>query len=106
MGNPVEKIYTRGGYRDGVNIWGHLYLDKTGQSVGGWLINTWNELRDPKYPSQFNWFDPVTKKIHKANVGFTIEVLQEDTDIDPFRKQFIRDSIAEWESDWLKEKPY
>jgi hypothetical protein len=107
----IEKIYSRVGYKEGgLRIWGHMYVDTSGRTPGGWLINSWSELASPYWQCQFHWFDSKTKKLHNAqlNLGLygesNISTSDEEADIEPARAKFIREHVDRWELEWLKDQ--
>ena len=106
MKELYERIYTRFGHKDGKRILGHLNVSKTGQTTGGWLVHTWSEGA-PYWTIKMHWLENGNKKLYHPNfkVGIGMNFMDtqvEDTEIEPERAELIRETIKEWENDWLE----
>lgn len=88
-------------------MWGKLYVSKTGKTVGGWLLDSWAENGAPYWRPELHWFDKGENKLHKVYLGFengSMKVAGVDTEIEPERDRFIRETIEQWETEWLQEE--
>ena len=57
MPDQLEKAYSRLRHRENLRMWGQLYLGGTGQTVGGWLVDSWSENGAPYWGCKMHWFD-------------------------------------------------
>ena len=92
----------------GLAIWGQLHLSTTGQTVGGWLVNSWSELGAPFWQPEMHWFDAGEKKFYRVFLdieGRSMNLIGEAIDIDAERASFIRKMIQKWEKEWLQRQP-
>jgi hypothetical protein len=90
-------------------MWGQLYISRTGQTAGGWLVDSWAENGAPYWPCRMHWLDKKENKlcIAQLDIGFgsgTMNLIREDTEIDPERAKFIRETVQQWEMEWLQEE--
>jgi hypothetical protein len=109
MPDQIEKIYARLIHQGNLVVWGQLYVSNTGRTVGGWLVNSWSENGAPYWHPKMHWFDKKENKLNHVylNVDFVqsaMNVIGEDTDIDPERAKFIRATVDKWEGEWLAEE--
>jgi hypothetical protein len=108
MSDQIEKIYNRLTRRENLCMWGHLYLSKTGQSGGGWLVDSWSEHGAPYWLPKMHWVErPENKLSHTyLNMGYggAIQLRSEDTGVEPDRAIFIRGMVEQWALEWLKEQ--
>ena len=109
MPDQIEKVYSRLRSKENLRIWGQLYISRTGQTVVGWLVDSWAENGAPYWHSKMHWFDKVENKLHCAylNMGFrpgSINLAGEDTEIETERAKFIRETVEQWETEWLLEE--
>lgn len=109
MSDQIEKVYNRLARKENLCMWGHLYLSKTGQTGGGWLVDSWSEHGAPYWQPKMNWLEKRENKLYRAylNTGYgggSIQLVGEDTEIESDRVKFIRDMVEQWELEWLKEQ--
>ena len=105
----IERVFSGTARQDTLNIWGKLFIDKTGRGDDGWLIDSWCEGGAPYWQSRMNWVATKDKKIYlvQMNLGVhnsQMNICGEDADIEPGRAEFIRASIAKWERERLDEE--
>lgn len=87
-------------------MWGQLYVSKTGRVVGGWLVDSWSEHGAPYWHPKMHWFDKKENRLYNVQLDIdfghgTMNIYGEDAEIDPERAKFIRETVAQWENDWL-----
>lgn len=109
MSDQIEKVFNRLERKENLCMWGHLYLSKTGQTGGGWLIDSWSENGVPYWQPKMHWLEKKENKLYRAYLnmnygGGSIQLHGEDTDIDPQRAKFIRATVKQWELEWLQEE--
>ncbi len=107
MPDQVERILSRLTQKDNLRMWGKLYVSKTGQTVGGWLVDSWSENGAPYWQPKMHWLDKKENKLcHvQLNVDFghsSMNIHGEDADIEPERAKFIRATVGQWEQEWLE----
>jgi hypothetical protein len=101
-----EMVRSFAGYEDNLRIWGQLYINKTGHTLGGWLLNSWSEHGAPYWTPKFHWFDKSDGKLYVVHLEFgrAINLLGEDANIEPERAKFIRKMVEKWELEWLQDE--
>jgi hypothetical protein len=104
----IEQIFHRSIVEGNLHIWGRLYVDKLGQTPGGWLVDSWSENGAPYWQPDMHWLankDKVISRVH-LNIGVFNGLLVhgEDKEIEPERAKFIRATVAKWEQEWLAEE--
>src|SRR2546428_228343 len=109
MPDQMEKVYSRLRHKENLRMWGQLYLSRTGRTVGGWLVDSWAENGAPYWHCKMHWFDKKENKLHNVylNMGFgtgSMNLAGEDTEIEPERAKFIRETVEQWETEWLQEE--
>lgn len=109
MSDQIQKIYDRLLHKENICMWGHLYVSKTGQTGGGWLINSWSEHGAPYWQAEMHWLEKTDNKLYHVYLnmawgGGAIQILGEDKDIDPERAKFIRQTVEQWETEWFQEE--
>ena len=103
----IEQILSRAAFEGIHNMWGKMYVDKEGKTVGGWLVDSWTQggSATEQWRPQMHWLDRTTGKLHKvglnvAGSGGNIDMGPEDTAIDPKRAEFIQKNTRKWEQEW------
>jgi tRNA(Ile)-lysidine synthase TilS/MesJ len=109
MPDQIEKILSRLTNLDNLRMWGQLYVSKTGQTAGGWLVDSWSENGAPYWHPNMHWLDKKESKLYhvQLDIGFghgSMNIHGEDTEIDPERANFIRTTVAQWEKEWLEDE--
>jgi hypothetical protein len=93
-----------------VSMWGTLHFNAHGGTVAGWLCDSWTESGTP-YPDvlrpRLHWLSKEDNKFHLvkldipvAGIG-SIALGRVDTDIEPRREKFMRDTLAKWENEYF-----
>lgn len=105
----MEKVYSRSKHKGNLRMWGQLYISASERTVGGWLVDSWSENGAPYWHCKMHWFDKKENKLHSAhlNVDFrpsAVSLSGEDTEIEPERAKFIRETVEQWEREWLQEE--
>jgi hypothetical protein len=103
----MERVYSRLLHKENLRMWGKLYLSKTGRTVGGWLVDSWSENGAPYWRPKMHWFDKNEDKLNHVYLHFDLNSMQlagEDTDVEPERAKFIRETVGQWEKEWLQEQ--
>lgn len=100
-----EMVRSFVGYEDNLRMWGQLYINRTGSTVGGWLLNSWSEHGALYWTAKFHWFDKSDGKVYQVYLEFgrAINLHGEDTNIEPERAKFIRKMVEKWESEWMQD---
>ena len=106
MSTQVEQVYSRVAYKENLRMWGKLYLSRSVQLGGGWLTDSWAENGAPYWRPRMHWLDRKENKLQKAylNVKTGAMHLAEDSEIEPERAKFIRETVEQWEVEWLKDE--
>jgi hypothetical protein len=108
--DQVERVESRLTHKDNnLRMWGQLYVSKTGRTVGGWLVDSWSENGAPYWQPRMHWFDKKENKLKRVqlDMGFghsAMNVYGNDADIEPEREKFIRETVAQWETEWLQKQ--
>jgi hypothetical protein len=105
----MEKVYSRVVQKENLNMWGELYISRPGQAVVGWLVNSCSVNGAPYWQGKIHWYDKGENKLHSTylNLDFRptlVRLTGEDTEIEPERAKFIRETVKQWETEWLKEE--
>ncbi len=100
-----EMVGSFGGSEDNLHIWGKLHINRTGRTVGGWLLDSWSDGA-PYWLPKFHWFDKSDGKLYHVYLEFgrAVNLHGEDTNIDPKRAKFIRKMVEKWELEWLEDE--
>jgi hypothetical protein len=106
MSDQVEMVHSRMTSKGNLRMWGQLYVSRTGRTVGGWVVNSWSEFGAPYWRPKMHWFDRKENKLCQMHLEFgqVMQVHPEDTDIEPERAKFIRETVDKWEREWLAEE--
>jgi hypothetical protein len=102
-----EMVSDRVGYEDNLRMWGKLYVNRTGLTVGGWLLNSWSELGAPYWTPKMHWFERGEEKFYSVYLDFghgSINLHGEDTKVEPERAKFMRKMMEKWELEWLQDE--
>lgn len=102
----IEQVYSRVAFKENLRMWGKLYLPRVGQAGGGWLIDSWTEGGAPYWRPKMTWLDRIGHRLQRAYLNFDTGAIQygEDSEMEPERAQFIRETVQQWEKEWLKEQ--
>jgi len=95
------------GYENDLRIWGKLYVNRTGRTVGGWLLNSWSLQGAPYWTAKMHWFDRGEEKFYKVYLDFgigSINLHGEDTEVEPERAKFMRKMMEKWEVEWMHDE--
>ncbi len=101
-----EMVRSFVGYEDNLRMWGQLWLNRTGSTVGGWLVNSWSERGAPYWTPRMHWFDKSDGKMYNVilQIGRSMDLHGEDTNIEPERAKFIRKMLEKWELEWMQDE--
>ena len=105
--DQLEMVRSFVGHEDNLRMWGQLYVSHTGRTVGGWLLNSWSELHAPYWNPKLHWYDKGENKFYHAYLDLnrrSMNLHNEDKDIDPQRATFIKKMTGKWESEWLRDQ--
>lgn len=104
MPTRIEQVYSRVASKENLRMWGKLYLPKGELTGGGWLIDSWAEGGAPYWRPKMSWLDRKENKLQRAYLNFETGAIQygQDKEIEPERAKFIRETIEQWEKDWLQ----
>jgi hypothetical protein len=107
MSAQVEQVYSRMAHKENLRMWGKLYVSKWGQTAGGWLTDSWAENGAPYWRPRMLWLDRKENKLQRVYLNFDTGAMQlagEDSEIEPERAKFIRETVEQWEKEWLQEE--
>jgi hypothetical protein len=101
-----EMVRSFAGYEDSKRMWGRLYVNRTGNTVGGWLLDSWSEHGAPYWMPKVNWFDKSDGKFYHVYLEFgrAINLHGEDAKIEPERAKFIKKMLDKWELEWMQDE--
>ena len=88
-------------------MWGKLCLKRWEQTGGGWLTDSWAENGEPYWRPRMLWLDRKENKLLKPNLNYetgAIKFAREDSEVEPERAKFIRETVEQWEKDWLQQE--
>jgi len=106
MPEQIEKIWSKSTSNGSMRMWGTLHSRPGGKLVG-WIVDTWTEYGDPPHLRPKMHWVPRDGKFHHMhmNIDFhsSIQIGEEDTDIEPIRATFIKATLGLWEDEWLAE---
>jgi hypothetical protein len=106
---PIQLVVHRTGSKDNLQIWGKLYVDRSGQTSGGWHLDSWSVNGAPYWLPKMHWLSKQDNKLYVAKqdsgkFGPGLTVIGEDGDIEPDRAKFIRENVAKWEQEWIEKE--
>jgi hypothetical protein len=103
----IEQVLSRAAFEGNNQMWGKMYVDREGKTIGGWLVDSWTvggAAKDHWRP-QMHWLNRATGKLHifQLKVGMhggNFTTGPEDMNIDPRRAEFIQTNTKKWEQEW------
>jgi hypothetical protein len=107
MSAQVEQVYSRMMHKENLRMWGKLYVSRWGQAAGGWLVDSWAENGAPYWRPRMHWLSRKENKLQKVYLNFDTGAMQlagDDSEIEPERAKFIRETVEQWETEWLQEE--
>ena len=101
-----EMVRSFVGYENNLQMWGQLWLNRTANTIGGWLLNSWSQLGAPYWTPKMHFLDKSDGKLYHVilQIGHSMDLHGEDTNIEPERAKFIRKMVEKWELEWLKDE--
>jgi hypothetical protein len=107
MPEQIEKIWSKSTANGSMRMWGTLHASRGGNLVG-WIVDTWTEGGEPpRLRPKMHWV-PRDGKFHHMymNMGnrSSIQMGEEDTDIEPTRAAFITATLGLCEEEWVAEE--
>jgi hypothetical protein len=108
MPEQVENTWSRTTVNGFMRMWGTLHVSRPGRNLVGWVVNTWTDGGgQPRLRPKMHWV-PRDGKFHHMNMSIgnrtSIQMGEEDTDIESTRAAFITATLGLWEQEWLEEK--
>jgi len=102
----LEPIASFNRMEGNLRIWGKLYIDKLGRTVGGWLVHSWSESGLPYWQVHMHWVPNNEAKAYavQLSIGFPrsdMNVYAEDKEIEPERLAFIIECVSKWKDEWM-----
>lgn len=107
MASQLVKVFTRRTSGGPITMWGTLHISPIGAVPGGWVCDSWTEVGagDLILPPKMHWVPKGEGKFYHMRLNVdrfsTMQILGEDAEIDPRRAQFIRETLAKWETEFL-----
>jgi hypothetical protein len=91
-------------------MWGKLIFNDEGGVIEGWMVDSWTGITisaAEQLQPVMHWVEAQTGKFHRmrfaGDISPSIQVFDEDKEIDPRRKAFIEKTLAQWEKEWVAE---
>jgi hypothetical protein len=81
-------------------VWGHLFVNTNDREIAGWRLNSWSFNGPPYWIPKMYWLDRSTNKLYHDH-GLRLSPVQ---DIEQDREAFMKESVAQWEVEWLNEE--
>lgn len=110
MSERLVKVFTRRTTEDHISMWGTLHLNADGGRLAGWLCDAWTEAGTPAADillPRLHWFNKEDEQFHRAYIDIpvvgisSIKIGPVDNEIEPRRRRFMLDTLAQWENEYL-----
>jgi|SRR5579872_1049057 len=102
----TKEVLSRSTTTPTISMWGTLYANATGE-LAGWVVSTCSGVIS-HLPPEMHWASKEDGKFYRLrwniDVRKSLEVREEDTEIEPRRADFIRATLRTWEQEYLQEK--
>jgi len=107
----MERVFDRTMSKENMRARGKLRLkewERTSsgwpRTSGGWEIDSWaeNGEQPPYWRPRKNWLSRKDNKLQKVDA--MLRPAGEDREIEPERAKFIRETVEQWETEWLQEE--
>jgi hypothetical protein len=105
----MEQVQSRRAVVGTVSMWGKLFVGKHNGKVLGWMVDTWTERGiEPHLRPKLHWISRADDKFHHVETTgdnrIAITILDEDTEVESNRAEVIKETLARWEDEWLKQE--
>jgi hypothetical protein len=108
MPEQIQKIWSKSTANGSMRMWGTLHVSRPGRNLVGWIVDTWTEGgAPPRLRPKMHWV-PRDGKFHHMHMNIdyrsSIQMGEEDAEIEPTRAAFITATLGLWEEEWLEEE--
>jgi hypothetical protein len=106
---PMEQVVSHITVVGTVSMWGKLFVGKHNGRILGWVVDTWTERGiEPHLRPKLHWISRADDKFYHMETSgdnrIAITILDEDTEVELNRAVVIKDTLARWEGEWVREQ--
>jgi hypothetical protein len=104
--DSIERVYSRTAALGNLAMWGTLHKSRRTGKIKGWVVDSWSQGGPPYLKPKMHWVSfPDYRLYHmqlKVDYNSTMQIGEEDAEIEPERLIFIHATLKQWEQDWLE----